>query len=254
MSSVIYADDVVSHNIQKYSFLSVDESEEESLVSQEIQAESLAKNAQELSQEVIESKNTEVNTELLEKIDQLSSNVVSLQMQIEEKQKEFSSQLEEAKQTSYNKGKLDGETQTRELLQEGTDELKTKFLTSIETVVTASKKVEDWIEDSKKEIPLIAFDIANEVIKKEVSKNSKDIAYSLALALLEDIKESKKVTIKLHPKDFIYVKEQFSDTPNLIFEKDEAIAKGGVVILSDYGNIDGNLKIRLIKAKELLES
>lgn len=247
--SIIYANDTDNHDIKKYSFLLVD-GESENLVEVH-ESEVNVVNKEPLPIPVQDDSKV---VELLNKVDELSSNIIKLQMKMEERQKEFDSLLEETKMASFEKGKQEGETKIKELLESSTNELQEKLLTSIETILAQSKKVEDWIEESKKEIPLIAFDIANEVVKKEVTSNAKEVAYSLALSLLEDVKESKNIKIKLHPKDFVYVKEQFSEQKNLTFEKDAAIARGGVVIFSDYGNIDGNLKIRLLKAKELLES
>ena len=109
---------------------------------------------------------------------------------------------------------------------------------------------EEKILSIEKELISVALDIAKEVIQKEVSENSKEIALSLAKALMEDIKDATKITIKVNPKDVKYLKEQ--NLQNVEIVEDDAVKEGGVVILSDIGNIDAQVPQRFKAIKEAI--
>jgi flagellar assembly protein FliH len=66
------------------------------------------------------------------------------------------------------------------------------------------------------------------------------------------LKNAKKIEIKTNPKDFEYLQENFKDMQNISISPDEAISEGGVVLISDIGNIDGDIKTRLEKAKQII--
>jgi len=83
-----------------------------------------------------------------------------------------------------------------------------------------------------------------------VSENSKEIAHNLAKALMDDIKDATKIQIKVNPKDAGYLKEQ--DFKNVEIIEDEAVKEGGVVIISDIGNIDAQILQRFKAVKEAI--
>ena len=92
--------------------------------------------------------------------------------------------------------------------------------------------------------------MAKEVILAEVSTNSAKIASSLARALLQDLSQNTQVTLKVFPGDLEDLKESLKDLTNGTLEADQAIAKGGVVILSNEGNIDGDIFMRFETLKK----
>jgi len=51
-----------------------------------------------------------------------------------------------------------------------------------------------------------------------------------------------------------YIKEQFSKNEHVKISADDAISKGGVVIISDGGNIDATMQTRLEKLKMLVNN
>ncbi|MCD8476674.1 MAG: hypothetical protein LRY68_00940 [Sulfurospirillum sp.] len=97
-----------------------------------------------------------------------------------------------------------------------------------------------------------AFEIAKEVIQKEVSLSSSHIAASLSKALLQEVKDAVKIELRVNPKDLEALKELYANEEKIKVIGDDAIAQGGVVVFSDVGNLDGNLAMRLEKVKYLL--
>jgi flagellar assembly protein FliH len=93
--------------------------------------------------------------------------------------------------------------------------------------------------------------IAKKVIKKEIEINSQKVVKSIASSLIDTLKSVGKLTIKVNPNDFEEISEHFNQD-SIKIQKDEAINRGGVVILSDSANIDGTISSRLNKAIELI--
>lgn len=88
------------------------------------------------------------------------------------------------------------------------------------------------------------------MIAAEISTNSAKIASSLARTLLQDLSQNTQVTLKVFPGDLEDIKESLKDLNYVILEADQAIAKGGIVILSSEGNIDGDIFTRFETLKK----
>ena len=98
--------------------------------------------------------------------------------------------------------------------------------------------------------PGIPSVVPGEVIAAEISTNSAKIASSLARTLLQDLSQNTQVTLKVFPGDLEDIKESLKDLNYVILEADQAIAKGGIVILSSEGNIDGDIFTRFETLKK----
>jgi len=118
---------------------------------------------------------------------------------------------------------------------------------------TLYKSIEERLAKLETDMSVTAFEIAKEVIKKEVSLSSTQIAASLSKALLKEVKDAIKIELRVNPKDLDALKELYSEDEKIKVTSDDAITLGGVVILSDVGNLDGNLAMRLEKVKYLLQ-
>jgi flagellar assembly protein FliH len=200
------------------------------------------------SEPVVET-NNELVENLLKKSDELSSQLVKMQMQFENQQQEFQKQLAEVKELSYKDGYNEGYNKAKSENEEEIKERLSKLVESIDKVEKVYQEYQNKAENIEKELVSVAMDIAEQVIAKELSKSSKEIALSLTKELINDIKEATKIEIKINPIDYEYVKE------NLQLEKvkitpDNAITPGGVVILSDSGNIEAEIHERFKTIKE----
>ena len=115
------------------------------------------------------------------------------------------------------------------------------------------EKSEKKLEKIETDMSVSAFEIAKEVIKKEIASSSSQVAASLAKALLKEVKEAMKIELKVNPKDFDFLKELYAGEEKITVVSDDAVTLGGVIVLSDVGNLDGNLAVRLEKVKYLLQ-
>jgi len=236
------------HIIKPYKFKNMDEDYDKN---DEFKKESFLSHT-ESNPEKIEKKEKnddqkKVIENLLLKIEELSTNIVNSQKKFEEQINDCNKRIEEEKQRAFNegyeKGLKEGEDKCRQNLEEKMNLLET----SLVKIDKINETFEEKILSVEKELISVALDIAKEVIQKEISKESSEIAYSLAKNLMEDIKEATKIKLKVNPKDAVSLKDKFK---NIEVIPDDAVKEGGVVIISDIGNIEAEVLNRFENIKE----
>lgn len=192
--------------------------------------------------------------ELLKKTDELSSNIIKLQMQIENQESEFAKRLEAEIARAKEDGKNEGIAQTNAANEAKIKELEAKFSASAAKLDEQYVKFDEFLKKSEDELGQTAIKIAKEVIEKEVSSASSQIAHHLANSLIKELSDVKNIEIRVNPEDSDYLKEQFSKNERVKVSADDAISKGGVVIISEGGNIDATMQTRLEKLKMLVNN
>ncbi|ELK5644145.1 flagellar assembly protein FliH [Campylobacter jejuni] len=192
--------------------------------------------------------------DLLKKIDEMSSNIIKLQMQIESQENEFNNRLNSELENAKEKFAKEGYGKAKEEFQKELSDFKDKYLKSIAKLDNACENLENFIEKNEKELADTAIDIAKEVILKELELNSSKIAYALAKDLIGELKGASVIELKVNAEDYEYLKEQFDQNAHIKISLDDAISKGSVVIISDAGNIESNLNSRLAKIKKMVNN
>ena len=192
--------------------------------------------------------------ELLKKTDELSSNIIKLQMQIENQESEFAKRLEAEIARAKEDGKNEGIAQTNAANEAKIKELEAKFSASAAKLDEQYVKFDEFLKKIEEELGQTAIKIAKEVIDKEISTSSNQIAHHLASSLIKELSNVKNIEICVNPEDSEYIKEQFSKNEHVKISADDAISKGGVVIISDGGNIDATMQTRLEKLKMLVNN
>lgn len=190
--------------------------------------------------------------ELLKRTDELSGNIIKLQMQIENQEKEFEKRLnseilrakEDALEEGYKKAKAEFDTKF--------EELSDKYLGSITKLESEYQNLQNFITTNESELSLAALDIAKEVLQKEVSLNSSLVAQNLAKALMKDLKDATRMELKVNPKDFEFMQSLSKEDTKIKITSDDAISPGGVILLSDVGNLDATLQNRLTSVKKII--
>jgi len=191
--------------------------------------------------------------ELLKKTDDLSSNVVKLQLQIEKQEGEFNNRLNEELKREREGAYTQGYQKAKEEMEASLGDIKSRYLKSIAQLEELQQGIDAKLTKIESEMSTTAFEIAKEVIKKEVSVASGQIAIALSKELLKDLKEASKIELKVNPKDLETLKEIYASNEKIKVSADDAITLGGVVVLSDSGNLDGSLAMRLEKVKYLIQ-
>ncbi|QPH99846.1 flagellar assembly protein FliH [Campylobacter concisus] len=192
--------------------------------------------------------------ELLKKTDELSSNIIKLQMQIENQESEFAKRLEAEITRAKEDGKNEGIAQANAANEARINELEARFSTSAAKLEEQYIKFDEFLKKIEEELGQTAIKIAKEVIDKEISTSSNQIAHHLASSLIKELSNVKNIEIRVNPEDSEYLKEQFIKNEHVKISADDAISKGGVVIISDGGNIDATMQTRLEKLKMLVNN
>ncbi|WP_456383002.1 flagellar assembly protein FliH [Hydrogenimonas sp.] len=196
-----------------------------------------------------ESRHDEVMEQMLRKADELSTNLVKMQMQLEKQQEEFEKRLEEERERAYREGAEEGRARCMQEMEERIDELRSRVATTVEGLEASQKRFLEKVDTIEEELIETALDLAKQVIAKEIREDSKEVALRLAKLLLMDVKDAAKITLKVNPEDYDHVKGHLeSDRVEVV--ADPAVGAGGVVVLSDIGNIDGEIMHRFERIKE----
>ena len=239
------------HIVQKYSFKNLFDEEIEENKDDEVDKEELKDSDNieiEIEKEPISTPssipyNNDLIEQLLKKSDEFANSIIRLEQQLSKQTEDCNKQLSEMKENSYKLGFNEGYNKAKEENETLIKEQLSRLIEGVHKIEEVYKEYQNKAENIEKELAGIAVDIAEEVIAKELSKSSKEIALSLTKELINDIKEATKIEIKVNPLDYDYIKD------NLNLEKikitpDNAVSLGGVLIISDAGNIEGEIKER----------
>ncbi len=254
MAVVISKNNSTSHSIDRYKFKVLsfgghEHQEEKSSLAEQIDTEDKNSNENIQNHEISSSSKDELVESLLKKTDEMSSNFIKLQMKLEDRENEFKAELEAAKKESYNKGLEDAKAQ---LLSEQENQEKSsieQFSKSIKALEKSAAEFEVALGKIEGELVNAAVDIAKEVILVELDENSSKIAIKLSKELIEDLKLSSHVTLKINPKDHAKVSEELGKLEHIEIVSDSAISQGGVVAISETENIDSEIMKRFDRVK-----
>ncbi|MBC8237553.1 MAG: flagellar assembly protein FliH [Helicobacteraceae bacterium] len=186
---------------------------------------------------------------LMKKTDEMSSNFIKLQMKLEDKEKEYEAALQTTKTTAYNEGLAAGAQQAIEDTQSDLKEGIAQLGKSIKTLENSAKEFESALELIKNDLMSAAIDIAQEVISTEIAENSSKIAKVLSDALIKDLQSAAKITLKVNPKDHGALSEHVGALEHIQVISDSAVNEGGVIAISDSGNIDSQISKRFERVK-----
>ncbi|BCZ19291.1 Flagellar assembly protein H, FliH [Helicobacter sp. NHP19-012] len=249
--NLIPKEDLDKHTIKKYTFKSfaeiAAEKPEEKKPPKEQHPEPIEESAPiersiQLENDLIEC--------LLKKTDELSGQLAKLQMQFEKSQEENQTLLQQTREDNYKIGFKEGEQKAKDELSASIDEEKNHLLQSLTTIDQKMQQSQTHLEALEKELSAIAVEIAKEVIVKEVEEKSQEVALALAKELLKNIMDATDICVKVNTLDYPFLSQNLKNLPKIKLEPSDAIAKGGVLITSSQGNIDGNLMARYKNLKE----
>jgi flagellar assembly protein FliH len=193
---------------------------------------------------------------LLKKADDMSSNFIKMQMRLEDLQEEHAKALEEVKKSSFEEGVLSGIAQEQARDSQNNTQARDQLSSSVKTLEESAAQYKITLNQIQKELTHTALEIAKEVIGVETQENSARIAQKLSEALIEELGEASKITLRVNPADHGAISEKVGSLKHVEVLSDRAISVGGVVAISDLGNIDSQIKKRFERLKRslLLES
>lgn len=261
--SIITKENLNDHTVGKYQFkiLSALSGASVHEAAEELGLEHTLNNGEETQSrykepQISNSHKDELIESLLKKADEMSSNFIKMQMKLETLQEEHADALQAAKKISYDEGFAAGilgeqsqDTKRKEQAQE-------QLSSSVKTLEDAADQFNSALESIQKELTHTALEIAREVIGIETQENSAKVAAKLSADLIEELGEASKITLRVNPLDHGFISEKVGSLSHVEILSDRAISQGGVVAISDLGNIDSQIKKRFERLKRslLLES
>jgi len=257
MATVIQSDSIERHSVDKYNFKVIafggnsTESKDEADEKKYTPDDNPRQRATDIDASSLDTKSKDSLIEsLMKKTDDMSSNFIKMQMKLEAKEEEFKEQLKVDKEESFSEGMKAGKA---EALADIDKELNNKlelYKSSIAKLEQSSKEFENSMEAVKKELVGAALDIAKEVIKVELNENSSQVAKILSDELIKDLQGASQITLKVNPKDYTYISEHLGQLEHISVVSDSAVSQGGVVVVSDAGNIDAQISKRFERVKK----
>ena len=123
------------------------------------------------------------------------------------------------------------------------------FASSVQKLEESAKEFERALEGIKSELISAALDISKEVIQVELSENSDKVAQVLSDELLKELQSASKVTLKVNPNNHGAISEHIGNLEHITIMSDSAVSEGGVIVMSDAGNIDAQISKRFERVK-----
>ena len=165
--------------------------------------------------------------------------------------KEYKQELEKVKDESFNAGIEAGIKKAFEDEEKNKANGLAQFSASVTTLENSAKEFRDALESIKKELVLAAIDISQEVINLELSQNSQEVAKVLGDELIKELQSASKITLRVNPKDHGAISEHVGVLENIQIVSDSAVNEGGVIAISDAGNIDSQISKRFQRVKKV---
>jgi len=186
----------------------------------------------------------------MKKTDDMSSNFIKLQMKLEAKDEEYEKNIQKAKEDAFAEGLEAGKQQQVETQKDNNESGLEQFSTSVATLEKSASEFDVALENIKNELITAALDIAKEVISVEISENSSEVAKVLSSELIKELQSASKVTLKVNPKDHGAISEKTGSLKHIEVISDSAVSEGGVIAISDAGNIDSQISKRFDRVKK----
>ena len=170
-------------------------------------------------------------------------------MKLESMADEHKVELKKVKDDSYEAGVEAGKVLALKEEEKNIANAISQYSASIVKLENSAKEFESALNGIKKELIDAALDISKEVIKVELSENSGKVAVALASELIKELQSSSKIILKVNPKDHGAISQATGSLSHVEVMSDSALSLGGVIAISDAGNIDAQITKRFERVK-----
>lgn len=151
-------------------------------------------------------------------------------------------------------------------LQKGQEEGRKMALKKAEPLFDTLKKAIDelthartvMLDKHREQMLEILILIAERVIHRQV-QISPDIIMDTVKAASAHLMETEEIRVRLHPSDFEYIREieeslskKLTNRKNVNIVEDSSMGRGGVIIETEFGDIDATIKSQIEHLKDVL--
>lgn len=265
MATVISNNSLESHSVNKYNFkvlplgskdsasqVQRDKAQEEFVQTQpeQVQANEQTKKSELDASALSTNSKDSLIESLMQKTDEMSSNFIKLQMKLEAKDEEHKAELAKLKESAFAEGLEAGRKEALADEQKSLRGAIEQFATSVKKLDANAELFNSSLESLKSELIFAALDIAQEVIKVELMENSNEVAKLLSHELIKDLQGASKIRLKVSPKDHTTLVAEMQKLAHVDVVPDPAVSPGGVIVMSDAGNIDAQISKRFERVKK----
>lgn len=188
--------------------------------------------------------------ELMKKIDDLSTSLVKMEMQMERQQNEFATRLEEERGRAFKDGFTEAETKVREEMMTLIGKERDNIAFAVGRLDEAAATLKGRLAEFENQMTQAALLMAKEVIALEVRERSAKIASAIAKGLVTQIAAEGNITLHVNPADMEEFSKELDDGATGIHViADQGVAHGGVVLHSETKNFDGSIATRIENLK-----
>lgn len=176
------------------------------------------------------------------------------QKELEEAKNQVKLLQENAQREGYEKGYSMG-------LEEGIIEVRNKMQQSLQEadyiIEKAYAEKKNILQDSGREIVDLAIKIAEKIINDKITTD-KEYLEKLYLGLLNLVKNSKEIILKVSSEDYEYLQNNFSQLQSMVISSqleiqvDTNLKSGDAIIYSDTGIVSAKIDERLELVKKAL--
>jgi flagellar assembly protein FliH len=156
---------------------------------------------------------------------------------------------------AYNLGLQKGQEEGRKMAIKKAEPLFDAMRKSIDELSNARTAMLDRHREQILEILIL---IAEKVIHRQVQL-SPDVILDTVRAASGHLMETEEVRLRLHPSDFEYIREiedvlakKLTSRKNISIIEDISMDRGGVVIETEFGDIDATIKSQIEHLKDVL--
>jgi flagellar assembly protein FliH len=156
---------------------------------------------------------------------------------------------------AYNLGLQKGQEEGRKMALKKAEPLFDTLKKAIDELTNARSAMLDRHREQMLEILIL---IAEKVIHRQV-QISPDIIMDTVRAASSHLMETEEIRVRLHPSDFEYIREiedalakKLTNRKNVTIVEDSSMGRGGVVIETEFGDIDATIRSQIEHLKDVL--
>ena len=183
------------------------------------------------------------------------SKVEEARIQAEEIVKQAKSQKEAIEMQAYNEGIDKGQAEGRKMAVKKIEPLFDTFRNAIDELSNMRQSIVETHQDQLLEI---VFLITEKIIHRSIQLNP-DIILDTVRAASSHLMETDDIRLRLHPSDFEYIRDienilgkKLSGRKQLHVIEDTSIDRGGIIIDTEFGEIDATIRSQIDHMKDML--
>ena len=170
-------------------------------------------------------------------------------MKLEAIEEEHKRELVNIKEDAFNEGLEAAKVKYMQDNETNLSGAMDQFSNSVATLEASAKEFDNALEGIKANLIKAAVDIAKEVVTIELNESAQDIANVLSSELIKELQSASKITLKVNPKDHGVISQKVGSLEHVEVISDSAVSEGGVIAMSDAGNIDAQISKRFERVK-----